>query len=120
FFMHSDMNFFRSSPVMPFDFVLHVAILLSSAFFLSDRHQLLNFFRSSHFLSPASLLQAFMRSCCAFSAASAGSADAVNRPRIVTARIFFKNRLRIDTREVVGQPFCAPVAAGRYGVVGEG
>ena len=28
-FMHSDMNFLRSSPFMPFDFVLHAPILLS-------------------------------------------------------------------------------------------
>jgi len=28
-FMQSDMNFLRSSPFMPFDFVLHAPILLS-------------------------------------------------------------------------------------------
>src|SRR5690348_7401677 len=53
-FMQSDMNFLRSSAVMPFDFVLQVAILFSDSFFLFDKQLLMNFLRSSPFLSPAS------------------------------------------------------------------
>src|SRR6266550_3242849 len=89
-FMQSDMNFLRSSAFMPFDFVLQAAILLSDAFFLSDRQVLMNFLRSSPFFSPASLLHAFIRSCCAFSAASTGVATAANAPNRIDARNFFK------------------------------
>src|SRR6266480_4830121 len=63
--MQSDMNVLRSSAFIPFDFVLQAAILLSDSFFLFDRHVLMNFLRSSPFLSAASLLHAVIRSCCA-------------------------------------------------------
>src|SRR5439155_9897966 len=63
-FMQSDMNVLRSSAFIPFDFVLQEAILLSESFFLLDRHVLMNFLRSSPFLSAASLLHAVILSCC--------------------------------------------------------
>src|SRR5207237_1161572 len=76
-FMQSDMNFLRSSDFIPFDFVLQAAILLSDSFFLLDRHVLMNFFRSSPFLSPASLLHAVILSCCAL-APNTGAAPTAN------------------------------------------
>src|SRR5438067_13824458 len=93
-FMQSDMNVLRSSAFMPFDLVLHAAILFSDSFFLFDKQLLMNFLRSSPFLSAASLLHAFIRSCCAFSAASVGVATAANMPSISKARIRFKECLQ--------------------------
>src|SRR4029453_5869413 len=98
-FMQSDMNFLRSSAFMPFDLVLHEAILLSFSFFLFDRHVLMNFLRSSPFFSPASLLHAFIRSCWQFSAASAGEGTATKPPNIRRCRIFFKGTPPIGNRQ---------------------
>jgi hypothetical protein len=44
---------FASSFVMPLVFALHSAILLSYFFFSALKQSLMNFFRSSPFLSPA-------------------------------------------------------------------
>src|SRR5207249_6934492 len=78
--MQSDMNDLRSSAFIPFDFVLQAAILLSDSFFLLDRHVLMNFLRSSPFLSAASLLHAVIRSCCAL-APKAGAAATQTFPK---------------------------------------
>src|SRR6266513_1451576 len=91
--MQSDMNVLRSSAFIPLDFVLHVSILLSDSFFLLDKHVLMNFLRSSPFLSAASLLHAVIRSCCAL-APKAGAAAAANMPKTSKARTRFKGCLR--------------------------
>src|SRR5437016_11518930 len=91
--MQSDMKVLRSSAFIPLDFVLHAAILLSESFFLLDRHVLMNFLRSSPFLSAASLLHAVIRSCCAL-APKAGVAATANMPNTSKARPRFKGRLR--------------------------
>src|SRR6188472_3011421 len=83
--MHSDMNFLCSSPFSPLDCVLQAPILLSYVFFSADRQSCMNALRSSPFLSPALALHVFMRSCCAFSVAAAGSAKAAQAPSRVMA-----------------------------------
>src|SRR5437870_13120322 len=83
--MQSDMNVLRSSAFIPFDFVLHAAILLSDSFFLLDKHVLMNFLRSSPFLSAASLLHAVIRSSCPL-ALKARAAAAPTTPNPSQAR----------------------------------
>src|SRR5882672_2747094 len=100
-FMQSDMNFLRSSPVLPFDFVLHAPILLSYVFFSALRQSFMNALRSSPFFSPALVLQVFIRSCCAFSA-NAGVATAANAPSMANARNRFMGSPFVMMRIEIG------------------
>src|SRR4029078_8927948 len=91
--MQSDMNFLRSSPFIPFDFVLHAPILLSYVFFSALRQSFMNVLRSSPFLSAGFVFHVFIRSCCAFSA-NAGVATAANTPTMANANSRFMGEPR--------------------------
>jgi len=64
FFRHSDMNFLRSSPVLPFASALQDFMTSCWRFLPSAKQVFMNALRSSPFLPVAPLLQLAISACC--------------------------------------------------------